>query len=277
MPSPNSFGYRSRAQWHATHRDKKLGYFKRNSDQVVDIDNCPILTADLQTSLSDLRKTLDWERGRNETIRLEAAAAEGAVSVYSDEIIEPTREIELTVKGITYFYNANTFFQGNLELVEDLIDLATDGAEGDYALDLYCGAGLFTLPLAGRFLQVAGVEEYGRAVDFAEKSAAHARLDNVGFYRESVSDFLSEHGRRIKTPNFVLLDPPRSGTEKGEIEAIAGLCPEEISYVSCDPSILARDLAILTAKGYEIRSITAIDLFPQTHHIETVARLVKVI
>ncbi len=276
IPSPKPFDYRARAQWHIDTRRRKIGYFQRNSHRVIDVAHCPILTPELNETLSELRESIVWESFYAEIVEIEAANAGEQVSIFSDEILEPTEEIAFELNGKKYFYSANIFFQGNPFLIEKLIEAAISGARGETALDLYCGVGLFTLPLAENFGKVVGVEAYQRAVDFAEKNAENARLENARFYREGVADFLKENVGEFKNIDFVLLDPPRAGTEKETIENLIKLQPKEISYVSCEPSILARDLSVLTASGYKIESITALDLFPQTHHIETIVRLTLV-
>ena len=111
------------------------------------------------------------------------------------------------------------------------------------------------------------------AAELAKKNVETARLNNVKVSVKSVGKFLAEN--RTKKLDFVLIDPPRSGTEKRTIAAIAELKPAQISYVSCEPSILARDLRVLIDGGYVIEKITALDLFPQTHHVETVVSLSK--
>ena len=227
----------------------------------------------MNETLDDLRENIEWESFFAEIVEIEAANADEKVSIFSDEILEPTEEIDFQQNESRYFYSANIFFQGNPFAIEDLIATAISGANGKNALDLYCGVGLFTLPLAKNFEKVVGVEGFGSAVDFAEKNAENARLENIEFYRDSVADFLSEILNEFKNIDFILLDPPRAGTEKETIANLIKLQPKEISYVSCEPSILARDLQSLTANGYKIESITAIDLFPQTHHVETVVRL----
>ena len=108
-----------------------------------------------------------------------------------------------------------------------------------------------------------------------KRSVENAKLSNVKFRRESVADFLSENKNELENTDFILLDPPRAGTEKETIESIVKIQPKQISYVSCEPSTLARDLQILTANNYRIETITALDMFPQTHHVETVVRLSK--
>ena len=271
IPSPKPLQYRARAQWHLDTRRNKFGYFRRNSHEIIDVKTCPILMPEMQKTLTDLRETVEWESFWSNRVEIEAASAGGKVSVYSSEIVEPTEEIDFMVGGEKYFYSSKSFFQGNPFLIEPLIKTAIDNAKGETALDLYCGVGLFTLPLARKFKKVIGVEANSEAIDFAEKSAENARLENTEFYRESVDDFLAENA--LEHVDFVLLDPPRAGAEKSVIENIIKIKPREISYVSCEPSVLARDLRIFVDSGYSIKNITALDLFPQTHHVETVVRL----
>ena len=270
IPSPQEYNYRARAGWHLDAENKRIGYYKRRSHEVIDVKECPILVPELEKKLIELRKTIDWKDFSGKRPLIEAAAADGKVSVYSPDILEPTIEICFQANGERYFYDAAGFFQANNLLVEKLVRQATDGASGKFALDLYCGVGLFTIPLARKFGKVFSIEESKRAVELAEKNVEQARLENVRFFDYSVSDFLTNDSDEI---DFVLLDPPRSGTENGTIEKLIALKPREISYVACEPSMLARDLRKLLDAGYSINSITALDLFPQTHHVETVVRL----
>lgn len=270
IPSPQEYNYRSRAGWHLDAEYKKIGYYKRRSHEVIDAKECPILVPELDKKLNELRKTINWGDFAGKRPLIEAAAAGRKVSVYSPDILEPTAEICFEVGGERYFYDAAGFFQGNNLLVEKLVETATANATGEFAIDLYCGVGLFTLPLARNFEKVFGIEENRRAVELAGKNVEQARLENVRFFDDGVGDFLNTESEKI---DFVLLDPPRSGTENGTIEKLIALKPNEISYVACEPSMLARDLRKLLDADYKINSITALDLFPQTHHIETVVRL----
>lgn len=275
IASPREYAYRARAQWHLDTRKKKFGYFQRKSHEIIDAEICPILTAELEETLQNLRGEIAWESFWGELVEIEAANAGAETSVYSAEIIEPTDEIEFEANGETYFYDATSFFQGNPFLIEQLTELALKDAAGENALDLYCGAGLFTLPLARKFAEVSGVEGDGKAIDFAKKNVENARLSNVKLFCENVADWLKDNAENLQNLDFLLLDPPRSGTERDIVENILKIQPKQISYVSCEPSTLARDLKILTENFYKIESITALDLFPQTHHVETVARLVR--
>lgn len=268
--SPKDFTYRSRAQWHADTRAGKIGYYKRYSHNVIDVEVCPILDETLQKTLTNLRQNLNWSEFWAESVEIETATNGENVSIYSTEIIEPTEKISFEALGNRYFYDAESFFQGNPFLIENLIESATFGAKGETALDLYCGVGLFSLPSAQNFKQVVGIEANQKAIDFARENAELARLENIEFNAENVGDWLAENN--IQNVDFILLDPPRVGAEKETIEGILRLSPMQISYVSCDPATLARDLRLLTEK-YSIESITALDLFPQTHHVETIVRL----
>lgn len=271
IASPRPLNYRARAQWHLDPRRKKIGYYRRNSHDVIDVLSCPILVPELNDTLSKIRESINWKDFSGKTVEIEAASGGGKVSVFSTEILEPTAEVSFAVGGEKYFYSSKSFFQGNPFLIEDLLRLALENAAGVAALDLYCGVGLFTLPLARKFQTVVGVEANPQAVEFAEKSAEHARLENIKFYSEPVADFLIEN--ESKKIDFVLLDPPRAGAEKQTIENIIKLNPKQISYVSCEPAVLARDLRLFLNANFQIRSITALDLFPQTHHVETIVCL----
>lgn len=272
IPCPQPFGYRSRARWHIDRKKRTLGFYARESHNVIDVAHCPILTPGLQSSLEYLRESTDWEMIRSDDATLEAASGEeGRVSIQSSESDEPAAELSFTIAGETYAFSAEAFFQANKFLIANLIDAALGDAKGSTAIDLYSGVGLFTLPLARRFATTIAVEDNPESAILAEKNIANARLENIQLVAQSVEQFLRNN--ETTDVDLLLIDPPRSGTAKSVIPAIARLRPAMISYVSCEPSILARDLRVLIDGGYGIDSITALDMFPQTHHVETVVRL----
>lgn len=271
IPSPQKYGYRLRSQWHIDSRKEKIGYFKRQTHDVIETKNCPILVPKLEKTLQDLQENLAYGTLFEEKLNVEAASGNDEVSIYSDELIEPTNEIFYELADRKYFFNAKSFFQGNNFLIDELVETVTKDSEGETALDLYCGVGLFSLSLAKSFERVLGVEANKTAIDFAIKNAEHARISNVEFYDKRVKTFLTENDSA--NTDFILLDPPRSGVKKGTLEKICDIEAEKITYVSCNPSTLARDLRILMNDGYKINKVTAIDLFPQTHHVETVVHL----
>ena len=270
VASPAEFGYRQRAQWHIDGRAQKIGYYRQNSRELIAIDHCPILLPALDDVLQRVRDEIDWNTLWSDKGAIDAAVGEnGGVSVHSTEVGLDADDITLTAAGEKYTFAADVFFQGNRFLIDKLIETAIGDASGETALDLYCGVGLFTLPLARRFTKVIGVEEYGPAVDHARKNVDV--FENIEILEGSVGRFLAEQDD--VNIDLALLDPPRSGTEKKTVLDLIRLRPRRVSYVSCDPSVLARDLRRFLDAGYAIDSITAIDLFPQTHHVETVVHL----
>lgn len=270
--SPKDFEYRLRAQWHLDTRERTIGYYRRNTHEVIDIARCPKLMPPLNDALENLRASVAWENLWSPRVEVEAACGDdGSVSKYSSEILDPTDEISIDAYGERYTFSSQSFFQGNRHMIEPLVDVAVKDTAGRTALDLFCGVGLFSLPLARKFEKVIGVESNDLAIEFAEKNAANAGLSNIEFISEGVEKFIKE--REAADVDLVLLDPPRAGTSKETIVRILGLQSKVISYVSCDPSILARDLRWMLDRGYAIDSITGLDLFPQTHHVETVVRL----
>ena len=269
ISSPHEFGYRLRAQWHIDGRRKEIGYYRRDSRELIAIDHCPILAPELDNTLQRLRHETDWSSFWPDKGSIDAACGDNdAISVHSIELGLEADKISMTTAGETYNFGSDVFFQGNKFLIDRLIETAITNVSGETALDLYCGVGLFTLPLARRFRKVIAVEEFEKAVEFARKNVAQSELTNVDVIEKPVGRFLSDYtGDNI---DFALLDPPRSGTEKKTVLDLIKLRPHQVSYVSCDPSVLARDLRRFLDGGYKIDSITAIDLFPQTHHVETV-------
>ena len=272
IASPQEFGYRLRAQWHIDANKREIGYYARDSRNLIPIAHCPILVPELDDALQKVRADIEWEKFWPEKGAIDAACGDdSSVSLYSADIDLGDNEIIFSAAGEHYTFAAHSFFQGNKYLIETLIETAIGDATGEHALDLYSGVGLFTLPLARRFKRVTAVEDYLPAVEFALENIAKAGLQNVEVVRKPVGKFLSE-GSRARI-DFVLLDPPRSGTEKKTVLDLIKFRPAIVSYVSCDPSVLARDLRRFLDGGYQIESITAIDLFPQTHHVETIVRL----
>ena len=169
--------------------------------------------------------------------------------------------------GHAYRVSNGAFFQGNRFLVDTLLTLATRDAEGETAWDLYAGGGLFTRALAERFADVVAVE--GSAVSAAD--LAH-NVPGAGLHDVSTQRFLAQT-RRSPAPDFILLDPPRAGLGLEGSRALAAVRSHSITYVSCDPATLARDLRVLVDAGYTSTELDLVDMFPQTAHLETVARL----
>lgn len=182
------------------------------------------------------------------------------------------------VAGRSYQLPAGSFFQTNLELLPQLLarieTLAAPYRNGTIA-DLYCGVGLFALWLAQGSPNTAlvGIEVDPLAIAAAEETARQWGVENCRFVARPAEKALSE----LPEVDLVIVDPPRSGLDEKLLRALIERGPQGFVYVSCEPSTLARDLAILTAGGYTVQSVEMFDFFPQTYHVESLAFLTKVV
>ncbi len=181
-----------------------------------------------------------------------------------------------TLCGLEFELSPRSFYQINPIQAEKLYYKALEYASPDgkgIILDLYCGAGTISLCLARGCEKVIGAEIVPEAVENARKNAERNGIDNAEFICADAGEAAAELLRRGTKPDAVVVDPPRKGLSPEVIEAICGMTPERIVYVSCDVSTQARDLKIFAEKGYFAEKATAVDMFPRTHHVETVALL----
>jgi len=299
-PSPLEWRYRARARWQHDAVRNFLGYYERGSHRVCDVAECPVAAPEVQTRLTRLRESMRDGALPSDAAEFEAVAGDDGVALAP--AVEPAdeREQARVIAGERYGFDAGCFFQINHALLEPLVreglrevseetadetaghdsdeDLNVSGEDfnyvsGETALDLYAGVGLFTLPLARRFARVVAVEGNAASTAYARRNLADAGLSNARVETASVGAWLTHNAERLGSVDFVLLDPPRAGAEPEAVRAIVALEPRHISYVSCDPATLARDLLALTSAGYRLASVKAFDMFPQTHHVETVVHL----
>ncbi len=175
------------------------------------------------------------------------------------------------VAGYELGATVHAFFQANRFLLEALVDEVV-GAEQERlgsAVDLYCGVGLFSLPLARSADRVVGVEMSAAAVADARLNARRARMENVAFLEEPAATYAAREG--FESVDLVLADPPRPGLERAVVGALCRRPPKELRYVSCDPASLGRDVGRLREGGFELVRLVLLDFFPNTHHLESVA------
>ena len=274
-PAPEAWHYRARAQWQYDRERKWLGYYERGSHRVCDVAACPVVVPALQKLLSDLRTSVPVDSLPEDADDFQGVAGDDdAVSLAPPVWTGEVRETIRTIAGERYRFDAACFFQINHALLEPLVRAATGDAHGTTAVDLYCGVGLFTLPLARRFERVTGVEANTRACAYARRNLTDAQLTNARIEAAPTGQWLTRHAHKLAPVDLVLLDPPRTGADTETTSGILRLRPQRIVYVSCDPATLARDLRALVNDGsYSLDSIAAFDMFPQTHHVETIAHL----
>ena len=291
------------------------GFYKTGSHEVCAVQTCLIASEALWEQLEILRTQLakvpqiaarldevevfwgddkeclvtltmrDLPRDFNEILSQMQSAKEPLASHgFSVSLIDSTEQSHLlcgpgfvwkTVGGFRYRVSHGAFFQVNDPMLSELQSTATQGLVGQSALELFCGVGFFTVPLSKDFEQVEVVEGNPFAVADLEENLRENRVENCQISGSDLSAALRACRWREGQFDLLFIDPPRSGLPRTTIEAITRLnCPNFV-YVSCDPATLARDLKILLSNDYEIVSLDLLDLFPQTHHLETVARLRK--
>jgi 23S rRNA (uracil1939-C5)-methyltransferase len=314
------YSYRNRAQWAVrSGLPRALGYFLPESSVIVPIDECPVLSPRLAhtfTKLQDMARAGTLPVGIQEIEAFADSADEKiALNVAFEKFPKPAEELASTFRsalpeigslllldqkknrfeltgpgylvheagGFKYRVSHLSFFQVNRFLIEDLLKTVTANAHGAVALDLYSGVGFFTLPLAKTFQRVVSVDANLAATRDLYANAEIAGV-TITSHNEHAEEFLKKTNEK---PEFVVLDPPRGGLGAEAAAKLAELGTQEIVYLSCDPSTLARDLAVLTNSDrkpkeiagpnirYEITEMHLFDLFPQTFHIETLVRLRK--
>ena len=183
-----------------------------------------------------------------------------------------------TLCGKTYALSPRSFYQINHDQTEVLYGLAVEAARltgKEVVLDAYCGIGTIGLTASGRAKQVVGVELNRDAVRDAIGNAKHNNVKNARFFAADATQWITEAAAAGQRADVIFMDPPREGSTPQFIESVARMAPKRVVYVSCNPETMARDLALLTAKGYRAEGFTPVDLFPQTAHCEVVCALSK--
>jgi len=274
VASPQEWRYRARTNWQVDPGKRTVGYFERGTHRVCDVADCAVLLPELEQVLERIRAALGTGQAIDFT-EIEAVAGDEGVSVEPAVAGFQTHDVVRRIGNENYQFSAKAFFQINHALLQSLVSAAIGDISGETAVDLYCGVGLFTLPLARRFSQVTAVESSALACRYARRNLSNADLANALVVNEKVVAWMRQSARTIKARDFVLLDPPRTGAEPEVVQGILALQPRRIAYVSCDPATLARDLKDLLAGDYSLESIAAFDMFPQTHHVETVVCLLR--
>jgi len=275
------FGYRSRAEIKLARNGEgktSLGFFRYGTHEVCGIDECRVLLPSLNL---ELRNFIDnpTQIPSDATRIYLTAGDDGVITTPATGENQRAAEYDAVgtahqhVNGIDYSFGVRSFFQGNRYLLEELVKSAIGDARGSRAVDLYAGVGLFSLQLARCFEEVYAVEGNRIAASHGMENVRLNEVSNVRYDAISVEAWLKYKAAGLESPDFLILDPPRAGAGNQVIDRIVQLRPARVSYVSCDPATLARDLRMFLDKGYEMRSVVALDMFPQTFHVESVVHL----
>lgn len=186
--------------------------------------------------------------------------------------------IEEDLCGFRFRISPKAFYQINPTQTEKLYGKALEFAElsGDeILLDAYCGTGTIGIIASKHVKQVIGVELNSDAVKDANTNAQLNGVENIKFYCADAGKFMVEAANCGEKYDVVIMDPPRAGASIDFLRSLVTLAPQKIVYISCNPETQARDLSFLTRKGYKVRRIQPVDMFPHTEHVETVALLTK--
>ena len=255
IPSPASYGYRNRvmvrSQWDKTKQALNIGFLRADSRLVVDIDQCQIAEPALNEQLRRVRARPPPKGGIKVVLRI---APEG------------------------WEVPRDSFFQNNFFLLPKLIEVVREcvrDAQTRFLVDAYCGVGFFAIELADAVEAFVGVEIDHAAILAAKRNAATRGRANGQFLEGNAEALLPAILTRFDAAaTTVVLDPPRTGCPASGLEALVRNRPAQVLYISCHPATLARDLNILCRESvFELSSVTPLDLFPQTQHVECVADL----
>ncbi|WP_349627491.1 MULTISPECIES: 23S rRNA (uracil(1939)-C(5))-methyltransferase RlmD [unclassified Enterococcus] len=180
--------------------------------------------------------------------------------------------------GNQYYISAPSFYQINTEMAEVLYQEAfklADLSKDDIVIDAYCGIGTIGLSIAKQVHSVFGVEAVAEAIDDAKINAKLNGIENVSYRVGRAEKIMSEWTSEGVKPSVIIVDPPRKGLAEEFIQSACEAKPDKIVYISCNPATFTRDIARFTEKGFYLQEVTPVDLFPQTHHVETVALMTR--
>ena len=301
------WGYRRRARLSLNYQPKtqqlQIGFRKANSSEIVDVVQCPVLVPTLGALLPAVRECLSGlqslrQLGHVELVqadngplmvlrhtaalppaekeKLERFSQSHGLSLYlapQSEILEQIRGEApwYTSDGLRLVFSPRDFIQVNDGVNQLMVHTALEWLDiqpQDRVLDLFCGMGNFTLPLAKRAAQVVGVEGVPALVAKGQENAALNALHNVTFFHENLEEDVTRQAWAKHGFDKVLLDPARAGAA-GVMLHIIKLAPRRVVYVSCNPATLARDSDVLLQAGYTIQRLAMLDMFPHTGHLES--------
>jgi 23S rRNA (uracil1939-C5)-methyltransferase len=297
IPSEENFNYRNKVTLKV---DKKLGYFKRKSNDIVYINECKLVQKNINKIIKDLNEINEFNNVYEVIIR-NVNSTDVAITYYlhkdssfplTNEYIRKngykfnkiiknnTCKINQESKIIGKLSNFNfvisplAFFQVNTKQTEKLYNKVIEYLEPskeDIIMDLYCGTGTIGMYASPYVKKVIGVEICKEAIEDAKTNLKINNINNMEFICGDTELVIKKFKDKFDS---IIVDPPRSGLTNSVINDIFRLDPNKIVYLSCDPITLARDLKILKEK-YNVEKITPVDMFPNTYHVETIVMLSK--
>ncbi len=312
LPSPRVDHYRLRAQFNVRTKDgvQRIGFFRQGSYDLIEVEQAFLIHPLIDKVLKGIRSLLN-ELPLLTEIHINASPADEAhILLFSEqgplppmetffaklrnfapEVIGLTgfanrkkvfslgrNQLSLEVEGLTLRATEGNFFQVNWEqnknMVRTVLDFAALAGK-ETVLDLYCGIGNFSLPLATKAKAVIGIESGYSAIEDATANAKRNNIANAEFIADDLQKGLKTLIERKTSAEVIVLDPPRAGATLKTLERVLAFVPRKIIYVSCNPSTLARDLKFFHLFGFRLDRLQPVDMFPYTYHIECVAEMVR--
>jgi len=312
IPSPRIDHYRLRTQFNVrtSGGKQRIGFFRQGSYDLIEVDDAFLIDPLINKTLKGVRMLADRLPPLAEIHINAAPSGEVHLLLFSEQDTLPPLETFFTdlkkavpeVIGISGFANRKKVFAlGRNQLALEVGDLKLHATEGNFfqvnweqnrnmvktvldfaaltgeetVLDLYCGIGNFSLPLAQKAKAVIGIESGYAAIDDAKANAALNNITNTEFIADDLQKGLKTLIERKMRSEVIVLDPPRSGATLKTVERVLAFVPQKIVYVSCNPATLARDLKFFHLFGFRLDRLQPLDMFPYTYHIECVAEMVR--
>ena len=300
----NPWNYRNKVAWHLT-QDKGntiMGFYKHQTNKLVDIEQCLLLSPSLNETSSIIREMIDMvaikEKSaimiRNSNLQDELMVefincfpreellrklTEKVQSIYllqkGQKLLYGKKELVNKAGNYLFALGPHDFFQVNFEQNEKLIDLVArylNLTGSEKVLDAYCGVGILALNMAKQAQLVVGIDSNHSAIRHAINNALLNNIGNCKFISGFCENVLPNLTEKFDS---VIVDPPRAGLKEEFIAKISDIVAEKVVYVSCHPATLARDVKLFMDYGYKLREVQPLDMFPQTSHVESIALLQK--
>lgn len=259
----NDKKYRNRVRFHVSMADKKVGFLKKHSNELCEIDYCPLLVDSINDALNNndifkaARQNMFNNNSKGNYIQVPVFAGDDKLS-FSKE------RVKITINNHSFNVNANVFFQSNSQMLSKLIDFVKSQIDSESVMDLYSGVGTFSAFLPKNTI---AVEKQRECLNLSKFNAP----DAISYTGE-----VEKWGKKYKEKvDIVVVDPPRTGLYDNVPKLINDFMAKKVIYVSCNPVTLARDIKAFTFLNYNVKKIKIFDFYPHTHHIESVVVLEK--
>lgn len=298
IESLNNFNYRNKVVLRVN--NNILGFYKNKTNELFDCNKCVISSDNTNKTIDILHDFINSNKNHNikevmirqnndtlgkimvcidninkcykEKFIKELSNYKFIESIYIDErVVFGKSNLLINMFDLTFEVSPKSFFQINDLMTKCMYSYVLENIDdGSNALDLYCGTGTITSIISKKCNKVIGIESIKEAVENANKNILRNNIKTVGFMCGKVEELIDDIN--IKNLDVIVMDPPRSGSDKKTLNTICNILPKKIIYISCNPVTLVRDLKQLDTY-YDIKNIRLFDMFPQTHHVECVALL----